>query len=138
MKGDYNSASTYEALDAVSYQNGLYVAKQNVPAGITPANTAYWQCAIDAGSLLPRGYASVDELSTDTDYTADADGVLICSISTGGVATFWSNSLTAGFIISGGASNSNTTTFQIFTGMNFRLITSSGTAALTYLRYRYT
>ena len=31
MKGDYNSASTYETLDAVSYANGLYVAKQNVP-----------------------------------------------------------------------------------------------------------
>lgn len=47
MKGDYNSASTYETLDAVSYQNGLYVAKQNVPAGIVPTNTTYWQCAVD-------------------------------------------------------------------------------------------
>lgn len=46
MKGDYNSASTYEALDVVSYNNGLYVAKQNVPAGTVPTNTTYWQKAI--------------------------------------------------------------------------------------------
>ena len=43
MKGDYNSASTYEALDAVSYNNGLYIAVQNVPAGTVPTNTTYWQ-----------------------------------------------------------------------------------------------
>lgn len=46
MKGDYNSASTYETLDAVSYQNGLYIAKTNVPAGIVPTNTTYWQLAV--------------------------------------------------------------------------------------------
>lgn len=51
-KGDYNSASTYETLDAVSYQNGLYVAKQNVPAGILPTNTTYWQSAIDAANIV--------------------------------------------------------------------------------------
>lgn len=48
MKGDYNSASTYETLDAVSYLNGLYVAKQNVPAGTVPTNTTYWQKAADS------------------------------------------------------------------------------------------
>ena len=54
MKGDYNSASTYETLDAVSYANGLYVAKQNVPAGTVPTNTTYWQSAIDTSGLLPK------------------------------------------------------------------------------------
>ena len=49
MKGNYNSANTYSALDVVSYQQGLYVAKQNVPAGTTPANTTYWQAAITTG-----------------------------------------------------------------------------------------
>ncbi len=57
MKGTYNSASTYETLDAVTYNNGLYVAKQNVPAGTTPVNTSYWQPAIDASGLVPpNGY----------------------------------------------------------------------------------
>ena len=46
MKGDYNSASTYETLDAVTYNNALYIAKQNVPAGTTPPNTTYWQRAV--------------------------------------------------------------------------------------------
>ena len=47
MKGTYNSANTYEVLDAVSYNNGLYIAKQAVPAGTLPTNTTYWQNAID-------------------------------------------------------------------------------------------
>ena len=51
MKGDYNSASTYETLDAVSYQNGLYIAKQNVPAGTVPTNTTYWQKAVSESTM---------------------------------------------------------------------------------------
>ena len=45
MKGDYNSANVYEVLDAVSYNGGLYIAKQDTPAGTTPTNTTYWQQA---------------------------------------------------------------------------------------------
>lgn len=52
MKGDYNSANTYEVLDAVSYNGGLYVAKQAVPANTLPTNTTYWQKAIDAASVI--------------------------------------------------------------------------------------
>lgn len=46
-KGAYNSASTYEALDAVSYLGSLYIAKQNVPANTAPTNTTYWMSAVD-------------------------------------------------------------------------------------------
>lgn len=46
MKGDWSSSATYEVLDAVSYENGLYIAKYSVPAGTEPTNTTYWQKAI--------------------------------------------------------------------------------------------
>lgn len=46
MKGAWSSSATYEVLDAVSYNNGLYIAKQAVPANTLPTNTTYWQKAI--------------------------------------------------------------------------------------------
>ena len=52
MKGNYNSANTYEVLDAVSYNNGLYIAKQAVPANTLPTNTTYWQAAITPQLVL--------------------------------------------------------------------------------------
>ena len=51
MKGAWDSSATYEVLDAVSYNNGLYVAKQAVPANTLPTNTTYWQCAVDGSDL---------------------------------------------------------------------------------------
>lgn len=45
LKGSWNSAATYEVLDAVQYTNGLYIAKQAVPANTLPTNTTYWQLA---------------------------------------------------------------------------------------------
>lgn len=69
MKGAYNSANTYEVLDSVSYQGGLYIAKREVPAGTAPTNTTYWQ---DAVSWLG---AKVDISSAFTTPTEDS----ICS-----------------------------------------------------------
>lgn len=54
MKGGYNSELSYEALDAVSYNNGLYVAKQDVPAGTVPTNTTYWQMAVDESDVADK------------------------------------------------------------------------------------
>ena len=51
MKGAWSSSATYEVLDAVSYNGGLYIAKQAVPANTAPTNTTYWQAAITAESL---------------------------------------------------------------------------------------
>ena len=45
MKGAWSNSATYEALDAVSYNNGLYIANQDVPANTAPTNTTYWQVA---------------------------------------------------------------------------------------------
>lgn len=56
MRGDWNSSTAYEVLDAVSYAGGLYVAKQAVPANTAPTNTTYWQPAINAIELIPDGY----------------------------------------------------------------------------------
>jgi len=47
MKGDWSNSATYEELDAVSYNNGLYIAKQAVPANTVPTNTTYWQLAVN-------------------------------------------------------------------------------------------
>ena len=57
-KGDYNSASTYEVLDVLSYNGGLYIAKQNVPAGTTPTNTTYWQTCAAAVKKIVRSIAT--------------------------------------------------------------------------------
>lgn len=46
MKGDWSSSATYEVLDAVSYNGGLYIAKQDVSANTAPTNTTYWQAAV--------------------------------------------------------------------------------------------
>ena len=48
MKGAWSSSATYEVLDAVSYNDGLYIAKQAVPANTLPTNATYWQVAVDA------------------------------------------------------------------------------------------
>ena len=54
MKGTWSSSATYEALDAVSYNNGLYIAKQAVPANTAPTNTTYWQIATDVSSKADK------------------------------------------------------------------------------------
>ena len=81
LRGNYNSASTYETLDTVSYQNGLYVAKQNVPAGIVPTNTTYWQNAVDGELvnvptriLITENFTASDSLSyTGVNFTIPAN-----------------------------------------------------------------
>ena len=51
LKGAWSNTAAYEVLDAVSYSNGLYIAKQAVPAGTLPTNTNYWQVAVSTASL---------------------------------------------------------------------------------------
>ena len=42
-KGNYNSGSTYEAMDVVTYNSSTYIAIQNVPVNTAPTNTTYWR-----------------------------------------------------------------------------------------------
>ena len=41
-KGEYNAATTYSAMDEVSYYGSNYRAKQTT-TGNVPTNTTYWQ-----------------------------------------------------------------------------------------------
>lgn len=51
-RGSWNSSATYEVLDIVTYNNTLYIAKQNVPANTLPTNTTYWEQAINLPSAI--------------------------------------------------------------------------------------
>lgn len=51
MRGNWSNAATYEVLDAVSYNGGIYIAKQNVPANTAPTNTTYWQAGLDPSTM---------------------------------------------------------------------------------------
>lgn len=54
VKGNYNSANSYETLDIVFYDNSSYIATQDVSAGIDPSNTSYWQKAL-ASPIINHG-----------------------------------------------------------------------------------
>lgn len=68
MKGNWSNSATYEVLDAVTYNNALYIAKQAVPANTTPTNTTYWQ-------------KSLAQTTTKTSLTADYATSAITSVS---------------------------------------------------------
>lgn len=85
-KGDWSADVTYKRLDAVTYNNTLYFAKKEVPAGTATSNTEYWSKSIvggasaiattkDAGVVKPDGKSmSVDESGT---LSINLDGTTI-------------------------------------------------------------
>ena len=85
-KGDWSADVTYKRLDAVTYNNTLYFAKKEVPAGTATSNTEYWSKSIvggagaiatteDAGIVKPDGKSmSVDENGT---LSINLDGTTI-------------------------------------------------------------
>lgn len=85
-KGDWSADATYKRLDAVTYNNTLYFAKKNVPAGTATSNTECWSKSIvggasaiatteDAGVVKPDGKSmSVDESGT---LSINLDGTTI-------------------------------------------------------------
>lgn len=85
-KGDWSADITYKRLDAVTYNNTLYFAKKDVPAGTATSNTEYWSKSIvggagaiatteDAGVVKPDGKSmSVDESGT---LSINLDGTTI-------------------------------------------------------------
>ncbi len=85
-KGDWSANATYKRLDAVTYNNTLYFAKKEVPAGTATSNTEYWSRSIvggagaiatkeDAGIVKPDGKSvSVDESGT---LSINLDGTTI-------------------------------------------------------------
>lgn len=85
-KGEWSANATYKRLDAVTYNNTLYFAKKEVPAGTATSNTEYWSKSIvgsasaiatteDAGVVKPDGKSmSVDESGT---LSINLDGTTI-------------------------------------------------------------
>ena len=85
-KGDWSADVTYKRLDAVTYNNTLYFAKKDVPAGTATINTEYWSKSIvggvgaiakpeEAGIVKPDGKSmSVDESGT---LSINLDGTTI-------------------------------------------------------------
>lgn len=85
-KGDWSANATYKRLDAVTYNNTLYFAKKEVPAGTATSNTEYWSKSIvggasaiatteDTGVVKPDGKSmSVDESGT---LSINLDGTTI-------------------------------------------------------------
>ena len=74
-KGDWSACVTYKRLDAVTYNNTLYFAKKEVPAGTATSNTEYWSKSIvggvgaiatkeDAGIVKPADGLSIAEDGT--------------------------------------------------------------------------
>ena len=86
-KGDWNAAAEYKRLDAVAYNNTLYIAKKAVPAGTLPTDTEYWmKCVVggagsiatteDAGTVKAGADIGVDstgEMILKTDFTEQSD-----------------------------------------------------------------
>lgn len=74
-KGAWSSSATYEILDVVSYNGGLYIAKQAVPANTAPTNTTYWQNATNMKNYdkSKHFYAYAQTLEIDiSDYLSNS------------------------------------------------------------------
>ena len=69
-KGDWSADATYKRLDAVTYNNTLYFAKKDVPAGTVTSNTEYWSKSIVG---CAGGVATADEAGV----VKPADGLTI-------------------------------------------------------------
>lgn len=76
-KGDWSAAVEYKRLDAVAYNNTLYIAKKAVPAGTLPTDTEYWmKCVVGgAGSIATTEDAGIVKPDGDT-ITVDEDGTI--------------------------------------------------------------
>lgn len=90
--GDWNDRKTYEPLTIVNFNNGSYISKRYVPAGILPTDTNYWapngtmngyiahlQNEIDAinNVTIPAINSDIGEINSDIDdlETFDAAGM---------------------------------------------------------------
>ena len=69
-KGDWSANATYKRLDAVTYNNTLYFAKKEVPAGTATSNTEYWSKSIVGG-------ASAIATTEDAGVVKPADGLTV-------------------------------------------------------------
>ena len=69
-KGNWSADATYKRLDAVTYNNTLYFAKKEVPAGTATSNTEYWSKSIVGG-------AGAIATTEDAGIVKPADGLTV-------------------------------------------------------------
>lgn len=79
-KGDWSADATYKRLDAVTYNNTLYFAKKDVPAGTATSNTEYWSKSIvgGAGAIATKEDAGI--VKPADGLTVAEDGTLKVNI----------------------------------------------------------
>lgn len=79
-KGDWSANATYKRLDAVTYNNTLYFAKKDVPAGTATSNTEYWSRSIVGGAGAIATKEDVGIVKPADGLTVAEDGTLKVSI----------------------------------------------------------
>ena len=85
-KGDWSADATYKRLDAVTYNNTLYFAKKEVPAGTETSNTEYWSKSIvgnpdkssdqQGQNLISYPYYSKSNTNNGITWTVNEDGTV--------------------------------------------------------------
>lgn len=85
-KGDWSADATYKRLDAVTYNNTLYFAKKDVPAGTATTNTEYWSKSIvgnpdkssdqQGQNLISYPYYSKSNTNNGITWTVNDDGTV--------------------------------------------------------------
>lgn len=76
-KGDWSAAVEYKRLDAVAYNNTLYVAKKAVPVGTVTTNTEYWMKCVVGGAGAIATEADVGIVKAGEDIGVDSTGEMI-------------------------------------------------------------
>lgn len=79
-KGDWSANATYKRLDAVTYNNTLYFAKKDVPAGTATTNTEYWSRSIVGGAGAIATTEDAGVVKPADGLTVAEDGTLKVSI----------------------------------------------------------
>ena len=102
-KGAYNSETTYEINDVITYQGSSYVSLDNNNQGNLPTNTTYWSIVAlkgekgDTGKpfVIEKTYSSVEDMVADYDNMNVNDYVMISgNIEEEQNATLWTKTET--------------------------------------------
>lgn len=74
-KGDWDLSEAYKRLDAVTYNNILYIAKKVVPKNTAVTNTDYWMPSVAGGVAVKATTKNIGQVQPDGEtIEVDADG----------------------------------------------------------------
>lgn len=74
-KGDWDSSEAYKRLDAVTYNNILYIAKKVVPKNTAVTNTDYWMPSVAGGVAVKATTKNIGQVQPDGEtIEVDEDG----------------------------------------------------------------